>query len=652
MRYKLLLILAIILQFSQSAISQIVEPITWHVEEKKVSSTEIEINYTATIEQDWHLYATKLPEGGPIATTITYKTLQGVELIGELTPSKKATEEYQQIFELVLSWYTQTVTLTQRAKITSPNYKIEGNIRFMGCNNTTCLPPTNIDFSLASKGNSANQTPAQQRGNLQSFNFNSTKLTDAPAWQPVTHQIKEQGGATSTTDYTLWYIFIAGFIGGLLALATPCVWPMIPMTVSFFIKQSGTRRKAVTQALLFGLAIIIIYLTLGLLITTLFGASALNDLSTNAFFNIFFALLLVLFAASFFGAFNLELPAKWTTKLDAKADSTTGFIAILLMAFTLALVSFSCTGPIIGFLLVEAATSGVTVGPAVGMFAFALALAIPFALFALFPTAIKQLPKSGGWLNSVKVVLAFVELAFALKFLSVADLAYGWGILPRETFISLWIVISLLTGLYLLGLIRFKSDTKLESLTVTRLFLAIIPLTFAVYMIPGLWGAPLKAISAFAPPASTQDFNLYDGDNTTHFTDYDKAIEYAQKENKPLFIDFSGYGCVNCRKMEAAVFTDPKVEAILNNNYVFVTLMVDSKKDLPTPIEVQERGKTITLTTEGDKWSYLQRYKFGANAQPYYILLSPDGKILAPPYGYNENIQEFVNFLKSGLGSK
>ena len=400
---------------------------------------------------------------------------------------------------------------------------------------------------------------------------------------------------------------------------------------------------------MYALSIIIIYLVLGLLVTTIFGASALNDMSTNAWFNIFFFILLLFFAASFFGAFNLTLPASWTTKIDAKADATTGFVSILLMAFTLALVSFSCTGPIIGTLLVEAASSGVSVGPTIGMFGFSLALAIPFALFAIFPTLIKSLPKSGSWLNTIKVVLAFIELALALKFLSVADLAYGWGILPRETFLVLWIVIFFLLGLYLLGVIQFKYDTKPAHLSVTRLFLAIIPLAFSLYMLPGLWGAPLKAISAFAPPMSTQTFNLSQQNKEIVFDDYDKAKAYAKEQNKPLFVDFTGYGCVNCRKMESSVFVEDKVRDILDSEYVMVTLYVDDKTYLPSPMVVEENGREVTLKTYGDKWSYLQRYKFGANAQPYYILLSPEGRPLASPYGYDEDVEKFVEFLNKGI---
>lgn len=616
--------------------AQILEPVKWNITEQKVDESTLELHFKATIEEGWHLYSNELPDGGPLATEVTYTTLEGVEPSGVLISDKKSVEEYVELFSMVLNFFEKEVTFVQRLKILSPDYKIEGAIRYMGCNNLTCLTPTTEEFKFASL----------QGGVVESLS-SPVSVASSFSWTPVVDELREME-SEEQKDRSLLYIFIAGFIGGLLALLTPCVWPMIPMTVSFFLKHSGNRKKAIKRAVMYGFAIVIIYLMLGLLITTIFGASALNDLSTNAWFNIFFFLLLVLFAASFFGAFELTLPASWTTKLDAKADTTTGFVSILLMAFTLALVSFSCTGPIIGTLLVEAASSGITLSPILGMLGFAIALAIPFVLFAIFPTIIKSLPKSGGWLNNVKVVLAFIELALALKFLSVADLAYGWNILSRETFLTLWIVIFFLLGLYLLGVIQFKHDSKPKYLSVTRLFLAIIPLAFSIYMLPGLWGAPLKAISAFAPPMSTQTFNLNAQAEGVVFDDYDQAKAYAKEQNKPMFVDFTGYGCVNCRKMEAAVLADDKVKDILEKEYVMVTLHVDDKTPLSTPIEVEEYGKKVTLKTYGDKWSYLQRYKFGANAQPYYLLLSPKGKPLASPYGYNEDVDKFIKFLEKG----
>jgi thiol:disulfide interchange protein DsbD len=500
------------------------------------------------------------------------------------------------------------------------------------------------------------ETPAEEVAEETAVaSTDSVPATASPAgnadlWANVESEF-DAAEADATEDASLIYIFIAGFIGGLLALVTPCVWPMIPMTMSFFLKKKkGSKKNAVMTASLYGISIIVIYVSLGLIITAVFGASALNDLATNAIFNIIFFALLVLFAISFLGGFELTLPASWTNKMDSRVDATTGFLSLFFMAFTLVLVSFSCTGPIIGTLLVEAASTNNFLSPSIGMFGFALALALPFTLFALFPSVLKSMPKSGGWLNSVKVVLGFLELALALKFLSVADLAYGWRILDREVFLSLWIVIFALLGVYLLGKITFPHDDKVEKIGITRFMLACISLAFAVYMIPGLWGAPLKSISAFAPPAHTQDFSLFEGDVSAQTDDYEQGMELARKLNKPVLIDFSGHGCVNCRKMEAAVWTDTKVKDMIDNDYVLITLMVDEKQSLPEPIEVTERDGTVRkLRTVGDKWSYLQRYKFGANAQPYHVLVDNDGHPLAAPYTYDENVDKYIKFLESGL---
>ena len=557
----------------------------------------------------------------------------------------------------------------------------------MACNDETCLPPDQIPFSFDKKSihvdpalaaNSSTtevdkedattvqpdtQVVAEDASELNTPDPTaketpattspkaSDSLTDSPnLWSPVIDQLKAFGDSTVSAADTSWlFIFFAGFLGGLIALLTPCVWPMIPMTVSFFLKRTKDRKKAIRDAITYGLSIIVIYLVMGLLITGIFGASALNDLSTNAIFNILFFLLLVVFAVSFFGAFELVLPASWTSKLDSKADSTTGVLSIFFMSFTLVLVSFSCTGPIIGTLLVQAASMGTAVGPAIGMFGFALALSIPFSVFAIFPNMLQSMPKSGGWLNSVKVVLGFLELALALKFLSVADLAYGWRLLDREAFIVLWIVIFSLLGVYLLGKIKFSHDSEVKYVSVPRLFMAIISFAFAIYMVPGLWGAPLKAISAFAPPLYTQDFNLYKNEVHAAFDDYESGMAYAKKVNKPVMIDFSGFGCVNCRKMEASVWTDPKVKQMLENDYVLITLMVDDKTKLPQPIEIQENGKTRKLKTIGDKWSYLQRSKFGSNAQPFYILLNDEGQPLGPSYAFNEDVSKYIQFLQNGL---
>lgn len=669
--------------------AQILTPVKWKIKlDDKGGAPEKEIVFTATADKGWHLYDMNLPEGGPVSTSFTFETLNGAELIGQPVPSVKPTTVYDEQFAMNLRWYPGTVSFIQKLKVTDPaKFKVEGEVEFMACNDETCLPPDQIPFSFDKKSihldpalaaNSSTTEvdkddattvqpdtqvvaedaselntpdPAAKETPATTSPKASDSLTDSPnLWSPVIDQLKAFGDSTVSAADTSWlFIFFAGFLGGLIALLTPCVWPMIPMTVSFFLKRTKDRKKAIRDAITYGLSIIVIYLVMGLLITGIFGASALNDLSTNAIFNILFFLLLVVFAVSFFGAFELVLPASWTSKLDSKADSTTGILSIFFMSFTLVLVSFSCTGPIIGTLLVQAASMGTAVGPAIGMFGFALALSIPFSVFAIFPNMLQSMPKSGGWLNSVKVVLGFLELALALKFLSVADLAYGWRLLDREAFIVLWIVIFSLLGVYLLGKIKFSHDSEVKYVSVPRLFMAIISFAFAIYMVPGLWGAPLKAISAFAPPLYTQDFNLYKNEVHAAFDDYESGMAYAKKVNKPVMIDFSGFGCVNCRKMEASVWTDPKVKQMLENDYVLITLMVDDKTKLPQPIEIQENGKTRKLKTIGDKWSYLQRSKFGSNAQPFYILLNDEGQPLGPSYAFNEDVSKYIQFLQNGL---
>ena len=669
--------------------AQILTPVKWKIKlDDKGGAPEKEIVFTATADKGWHLYDMNLPEGGPVSTSFTFETLNGAELIGQPVPSVKPTTVYDEQFAMNLRWYPGTVSFTQKLKVTDPaKFKAEGEVEFMACNDETCLPPDQIPFSFDKKSIHVDPTlaanssttevdkedataiqpdtqvvaeeaselntpdPAAKETPATTSPKASDSLTDSPnLWSPVIDQLKSFGDATVSAADTSWlFIFFAGFLGGLIALLTPCVWPMIPMTVSFFLKRTKDRKKAIRDAITYGLSIIVIYLVMGLLITGIFGASALNDLSTNAIFNILFFLLLVVFAVSFFGAFELVLPASWTSKLDSKADSTTGVLSIFFMSFTLVLVSFSCTGPIIGTLLVQAASMGTAVGPAIGMFGFALALSIPFSVFAIFPNMLQSMPKSGGWLNSVKVVLGFLELALALKFLSVADLAYGWRLLDREAFIVLWIVIFSLLGVYLLGKIKFSHDSEVKYVSVPRLFMAIISFAFAIYMVPGLWGAPLKAISAFAPPLYTQDFNLYKNEVHAAFDDYESGMAYAKKVNKPVMIAFSGFGCVNCRKMEASVWTDPKVKQMLENDYVLITLMVDDKTKLPQPIEIQENGKTRKLKTIGDKWSYLQRSKFGSNAQPFYILLNDEGQPLGPSYAFNEDVSKYIQFLQNGL---
>jgi thiol:disulfide interchange protein DsbD len=549
-----------------------------------------------------------------------------------------------------LSYYEGSARFVQPITVTdTKGFSIKGYAKYMGCNDQKCLPPTEFAFSFGEKlsAQNASAVVSDTTDSIATEAVPTIATTDL--WKPVIEELQAFGNVGITAQTSFWLIFVWGFLGGLLALMTPCVWPLIPMTVSFFLKRSQDRRKAVQQAITYGISIIVIYLALGLLITGIFGASALNDLSTNAIFNILFFALLVVFAISFFGAFELVLPSSWTNKLDSKADATSGLLSIFFMAFTLSLVSFSCTGPIIGTLLVQAASMGNLFGPAIGMFGFSLALAIPFALFALFPSWLKQMPKSGGWLNSVKVVLGFLELALALKFLSVADLAYGWHILDREVFLVLWIVIFALMGVYLLGKLKLPHDSDLKHVSVPRLFLAMASFSFALYMIPGLWGAPLKAISAFSPPLKTQDFNLYKDEVHAKFDNYEAGMAYAKLNNKPVMIDFSGFGCVNCRKMEASVWTDPKVKQILENDYVLITLFVDDKTKLPEPILINENGTERKLRTLGDKWSYLQRHKFGANAQPFYILLNADGLPIGPSYAYNEDVDLYVQFLQNGL---
>ncbi len=661
--------------------AQIHTPVKWKIKLEDSGKPEKEIVFTAVADKGWHLYDMNLPAGGPVSTSITYETMKGAELVGKVVSSVAPTSVYDELFAMNLRWYSGTVTFTQKIKVTDAKaFKLAGELEFMACNDETCLPPERVEFSFNRKnitmtdagvvaGESDDQAAADSLSLAQGADslsvsadgenagqlVNPTKIAEALSdnvdlWTPVIDELKAFGESPlDGTDSSLLFIFLAGFAGGFIALLTPCVWPMIPMTVSFFLKRTKNKKKAIKDAVMYGVSIIVIYLALGLLITGIFGASALNDLSTNAVFNLLFFALLVLFAVSFFGAFEMVLPSSWTNKLDAKADSTSGILSIFFMAFTLALVSFSCTGPIIGTLLVQAASMGSIVAPAVGMFGFAFALAIPFSVFAIFPNMLQSMPKSGGWLNSVKVVLGFLELALALKFFSVADLAYGWRILDRETFLVLWIVIFAMLGFYLLGKIRFSHDSELKYVSVPRLFMAIISLAFAVYMVPGLWGAPLKSISAFAPPLYTQDFNLYEDEVHAQFDDYEAGMAYAKKNNKPVMIDFSGYGCVNCRKMEASVWTNPGVKQIIENDYVLITLFVDDKTKLPEVIEIEEHGKTRKLKTVGDKWSYLQRSKFGANAQPFYVLLDNNGKPLSHSYAYDEDVNKYIQFLQGGL---
>lgn len=669
---KKLLFPFVLLLFAVAMQAQIQDPVKFNSELKILAADEAEVVFTAAIDKGWHVYSTDLGDGGPISATFNVEKIFGAEVVGKLKPVGKEISTFDKLFEMKVRYFENTAQFVQKLKLTGGAYQLEGYLEYGACNDENCLPPTQVPFQFSGKvegaAKEAAAATAEMKAETQSAEQETAADTvsvaaiggaDGPTeinvtdkvdlWKPVINELQSLGETTSQEDMSWIYIFITGFAGGLLALFTPCVWPIIPMTVSFFLKRSKDKKKGIRDAWTYGASIVVIYVTLGLAITLIFGASALNALSTNAVFNILFCLMLVVFAASFFGAFEITLPSKWSTAVDSKAEATSGLLSIFLMAFTLSLVSFSCTGPIIGFLLVQVSTTGSVVAPAIGMLGFAIALALPFTLFALFPSWLKSMPKSGGWMNIIKVTLGFLELAFALKFLSVADLAYGWRILDRETFLALWIVLFALLGFYLLGKIKFPHDDDDTKVSVPRFFMALASLAFAVYMVPGLWGAPLKAVSAFAPPMQTQDFNLYNNEVHARFDDYDLGMEYARQHGKPVMLDFTGYGCVNCRKMELAVWTNPKVSDIINNDYVLITLYVDNKTPLPSPVKIVENGTERTLCTVGDKWSYLQRVKFGANAQPFYVLIDNEGKPLNKSYSYDEDIPKYIEFLQTGL---
>lgn len=664
------------------AMAQIMNPVQWSAKVDMTGDDEGQVVLTASISSGWHMYSLDCdPDAGPQVLEITFPKLDGVELQGKPTPNKPSHKQYDEMFGADLAWWTQGVTVTQKFKATKPAFNIDVMVVCSACNDENCIPPSRSTFNLSGTAKpKAASAPAKDEAKADAAktaeieevvagvaeimeadaaaaadSLAADSLAAAPAaatsgtdlWAPVSFKDAEDAEDFSTTS--LWYIFFTCFLGGLVALFTPCVWPMIPMTVSFFLKKGKDRAKSIADACTYGLSIIVIYVALGLLITGIFGASSLNALSTSAVCNIIFFLLLVVFAISFFGAFEIKLPASWSNKMDATAEKTTGLLSIFFMAFTLTLVSFSCTGPIIGTLLVEAASQGDLWGPAIGMLGFSTALALPFMLFAMFPTMLQAAPSSGGWMNTLKVVLGFVELALSLKFLSVADLAYGWHILDREAFLALWIVMFALLGLYLLGQFNFAHYGKADrSVGVFRFFLALCSFSFTVYLIPGLWGAPLKSVSAFVPPLFTQDFNLY-GDGFKEYDDFEEGMKIASESGKPVLVDFSGFGCVNCRKMEGAVLDEANVKAMIEDNFTVIKLMVDEKKALPEPITVKEYGKDMTLYTYGDRWSYLQRYKFNANAQPYYVILNDKGELLSGPYTYDENIARFSAFLEKGI---
>ena len=645
--------------------AQIQEPVRFTVEQKKTGAGELEIRFKADIDEGWHVYGPENAEGGPTVATLTLENSKGVELKGGLKVDGQVHRAMDEMFEMEVTYVEGEASFVQTLAITEPAYEVSGYLTYGACSDQNCMPPTDVEFSFKGQSDAVADPAAKPAENEMRPEENKIpsggKISEGHEnwWKPVVEELQSFGQDEQAADNTLWGIFLLGFLGGFVALFTPCVWPIIPMTVSFFLKRSQDKRKGVRDAVLYGVSIVVIYVLLGLLVTMIFGASALNALSTNAVFNIFFFLMLLFFAASFLGGFEITLPSKWTNAVDKKSESTTGLLSIFLMAFTLSLVSFSCTGPIIGFLLVEVSTTGSVVAPTIGMLGFAVALALPFTLFALFPAWLKSAPKSGNWMNCIKVCLGFLELAFALKFLSVADLAYGWRILDREVFLSIWIVLFALLGAYLIGWIRFPHDEDEyddmgevvvnHRTSVPRFFMGLASLAFALYMVPGLWGAPCKAVSAFAPPMSTQDFNLYQSEVKARFHDYEEGMAYAQANGLPVMLDFTGYGCVNCRKMEAAVWTDIKVADLLNEKYVLITLFVDDKTPLQEPIVVTENGAERKLRTIGDKWSYLQRSKFGANAQPFYVLLDNEGMPLNKSYSFNENVADYVTFLQQGL---
>ena len=647
--------------------AQMVTPVHFSSQLKELSDGEGEIVFSATIDPGWHVYSTNLGDDGPISATFNPVKMEGVKTVGKLQPRGKEIKQFDKLFDMELRYFESSVTFVQKVRFVKPDYDIYCYLEYGACNDQSCLPPSTCDLKKQGKVKEALPTtsavpsePVDKAPELVSADSVTADtvaivpvapVADSDLWQPVISELRAYGADDSITDHSLLYILLMGFVGGLLAVCMPCIWPIIPMTVSFFLKRANGIKDAIT----YGLSIIVIYLGLGLLVTAIFGSDTLNAMSTNAVFNIFLFLLLVIFALSFFGWFEIKLPDSWANAVDTKASKTSGLLSIFLMAFTLVLVSFSCTAPIIGLLLVETTTSGNWLAPALGMFGFALALALPFTLFALFPSWLKQAPKSGSWMNTLKIVLGFIELAFALKFFSVADLAYGWRLLDREVFLSLWIVIFGLLGAYLCGWLKFQSDEiggdLHKPMPVVCIMGGLVSLAFAVYMVPGLWGAPCKAVSAFAPPMTTQDFNLNNKVVEAKFLTYDEGMAAARSQGKPVLIDFTGYGCVNCRKMEAAVWTDARVADKLNNDYVLISLFVDDKTPLAEPYEVKEDdGSTKTLRTVGAKWSYLQSHKFGANAQPFYVLLDPQtGKPLSGSRAYDEDIDKYLEFLDKGL---
>ena len=653
-----------------TAMAQMEDPVKFTAEIKTGKTAEAEIVFSGRIEAGWHIYSTDLGSSGPTEASFHVNKADGIELVGKLMPRGNEKSHFDAMFGMNVRYFEGTAQFVQKIRFTKPTYTIDAYLEYGVCSDENCLPPGEVALKKSGKSPAvaaatepaaaeATEAAAPVVGDSTVAPADSavapvTASTETLWWQPVTEQLEALDSEANIANHSLWYIFIVGFIGGLLALVMPCIWPIIPMTISFFLKRAkDDRRKGIKDAMTYGLSIVVIYLGLGLLITAIFGPSKLNELSTSAVFNVILFLLLLVFAFSFFGWFEIKLPDRWANAVDSKASSTTGLISIFLMAFTLVLVSFSCTAPIIGLLLVQTVTTGDWLAPTIGMLGFALALALPFTLFALFPSWLKSAPRSGSWMTTIKVVLGFVELAFSLKFLSVADLAYGWHLLDREVFLSLWIVIFGAMGLYLIGKLKFQEDAvggEIDKpMPVPCIMAGLCAIAFAIYMVPGLWGAPCKAISAFAPPINTQDFNLNTKTVEAHYHSYEEGMAAAKAQGKPVLIDFTGFGCVNCRKMEAAVWTDPTVADMLNNQYVLISLYVDDKTPLAEPVEVSLNGQQRTLRTIGDKWSYLQASKFGANAQPYYIAIDNDGRPLNHAYGFKEDVAAYIDYLQQGL---
>ena len=669
MKFKSTLLAFLLSITSMVALAQ--NPVHFTVQQKQTAPDELVVTFNGTIQEGWHVYSTGLPADGPVSAELTTEVAEGVKPAGKLTPKGKEISKFDNMFGMNLRYFEHNVTFVQKYKIVGKTYKVKGYLTYGTCNDQNCMPPTTVEFSHSGNGPAdaadakdetvkdeavKDSVPAAAAGDSARVDSaqadTTTMIAQGDLWKPVIDQLKAYDGGNDAGTHSLWYILVMGFIGGLLAVLMPCIWPIIPMTVSFFLKRNKDKSKGIRDALIYGLSIIVIYVLLGLIVTAVSGGNGLNSLSTNAVFNIFLFLLLVVFAVSFFGWFELELPSKWTNSVDNKASATSGLLSIFLMAFTLVLVSFSCTAPIIGLLLAEVSTTGSYAAPAVGMLGFAIALALPFSIFAMFPTWLKQAPKSGSWMNTLKVTLGFVELAFALKFLSVADLAYGWHILDRETFLSLWIAIFFFLGLYLIGKLKFQSDAMTgdnKPMPVPCVMLGLVSFAFAIYMVPGLWGAPCKAVSAFAPPVNTQDFNLNNKEVHPAYTNYEEGMAAAAAQGKPVLLDFTGYGCVNCRKMEASVWTDPTVADMLTKDYVLISLYVDDKKPLAKPIEVTINGEKRTLRTVGDKWSYLQQSKFGTQAQPFYVAVDNQGNPLTGSQAYKEDVPNYVKFLQAGL---